>query len=84
MKLIDRDWITYKEHRNLTPRGSPSFILAITAAERFYIAAEARNEALANNMTDHLKRRNGQDAVMPHCNKSEFEETGRIVKLTEG
>ena len=54
LTLLDSDWLQYKEHRNLTPRGSPTLMTAITAAERFYTAAEARNNVLAENLLSSL------------------------------
>ena len=57
LKLIDSDWIEYKEHRDLTPRGSPTFTQAIAAAERFYTAAEARNGAMSENLLNRLQSR---------------------------
>src|SRR5882672_3173856 len=55
LKLLDSEWLEYKEHRNLTPHPSPRFMTAIAAAERFYTAAEARNGALTDNQIAKLR-----------------------------
>src|SRR6185437_3463360 len=50
LELLDSEWIEYKEHSDLTPRGTPALAKAVAAAERFYIAAEARNSAMTENL----------------------------------
>jgi len=60
LKLIDSEWLEYQDHRDLTPQGSPRFNAAIAAAERFYIAAQARNGALAQNLMASMASNFGQ------------------------
>src|SRR5204863_654390 len=63
LKLVDHEWAQYKEHRDWTPRPSPppssrgrgskgegNFNRAVSAAERYYTAAEARNGAMADQL----------------------------------
>lgn len=54
LKMLDSEWIQYREHRDLTPRGTGALASAIAAGERFYTAAEARNGAMASNLLGRL------------------------------
>ncbi|HVO33443.1 MAG TPA: hypothetical protein VMU17_05955, partial [Elusimicrobiota bacterium] len=54
LQLTDDEWLEYQEHRNLTPHGSPGFMAAIAAGERFYTAAQARNDAMADNLLQEM------------------------------
>ena len=49
-----------RKRRALTPDGSPVFVNAVFAGERFYTAAEARNDAMAPNLLTHI----GTDSIV--------------------
>jgi hypothetical protein len=56
LRLQPEEYYAYLKSRELTPKGSPVYESTLRAAEEYYVMAEARSVAMAENL---IKRMGG-------------------------
>jgi hypothetical protein len=64
LRLQPKEYKDYLKGRSLNPKGPPLFEKAIEAGETYYVAAEARSVAMANNLLSKMGRRLGYTVLV--------------------